>query len=66
MSRSERIRKYPQRYDLRFRAAREWNNYAVASIVYIIQYGDLNSNVDKDGILSLLAEWDAEYFMDTP
>ena len=28
--------------------------------------GDFDSNVDTDDILSLLAEWDAEYFMDTP
>ena len=27
---------------------------------------DLNSNVDTDDILSLLAEWDAEDCMDTP
>ena len=30
----------------------------------MIQNGDINSNVDKDEILSLLTEWDAEYFMD--
>ena len=27
---------------------------------------DLNSNVDTDDILSILAEWDAKYCMDTP
>ena len=64
--RSERIRNYPQRYNPVFGAAREWNNNAVASIVYMIQDRDYNSNVDTDDILSLLAEWDAEYFMDTP
>ena len=42
---SERIIKYPQRYDPGFGAAREWDNNAVASIVYMIQDGDLNRNV---------------------
>ena len=42
------------------------NNGAVASIVYMIQDRDINSNVDTDDILSLLAEWDAEYCMYTP
>ena len=32
----------------------------------MIQDRDLNSNVDTDDILSLLAEWDKEDFMDTP
>ena len=32
----------------------------------MIQDRYLNSNVDTDDILSLLAEWDAEYCMDTP
>ena len=41
-------------------AAREWKNNAVASIVYMTQYRDYDSNVDTDDILSLLAEWDAE------
>ena len=35
-------------------------------MVYMIQDRDLNSNVDTDNILSLMAEWDAEYCMDTP
>ena len=64
--RSERIRNSPQRYKPGFGAAREWKNEAVASIVYMIQDRDLNSNVDTDDILPLLDEWDAEYFMDTP
>ena len=46
MRRSECIRNSPQRYNPRFGATREWNN-------------DLDSNVDTDDILSLLAEWDA-------
>ena len=33
---SKCIRKFQQRYDLGFGSAREWNNDAVASIVYII------------------------------
>ena len=48
---SNPIRKSPQRYDPGFGAAREWNNDAFASILYMIQYGDLNSNVDTDDIL---------------
>ena len=32
----------------------------------MIQDGYLNSNVDRDNILLLLTEWDAEYCMDTP
>ena len=64
--RSERIRKYPQQYKPVFGAAREWNNDAVASIVYMIQDGDYDRNVDTDDILSLMAEWDAEDCMDTP
>ena len=64
--RSERIRNYPQRYNPWFGAAREWKNDAVASIVYMIQDRYLDSNVDTDDILSLLAEWDAEDCMDMP
>ena len=63
---SERIRNSPQRYNPVFGAAIEWNNDAVASIVYMIQDRDLNRNVDTDDILSLLAEWDAEDCMDSP
>ena len=64
--RSERIRNSPQRYNPGFGAAREWKNDAVASIVYIIQYRDLNSSLDTDDILLLLAKWDAEDCMDMP
>ena len=32
----------------------------------MIHDGDYNSNIDMDDIISLLAEWDAEDFMDTP
>ena len=63
---SKRIRKSTQKYNPGFGAARDWKNDSVARIVYMIQYGDLNSNVDTDDILSLLAEWDAEYCTDTP
>ena len=44
----------------------EWNNEAVASIAYMIQYGDININVYTDDILSLLAEWYAEDCMNMP
>ena len=64
--RSKRIRNSPQRYNPGFRAAREWKNDAVASIVYMIQDRDFDSNVDTHDILYLLAEWNAEDFMDTP
>ena len=56
----------PQRYKPGFGAAREWNNDAVASIIYMIQYGDLNSNVNTYDILSLMYYWDAEDCVDTP
>ena len=32
----------------------------------MIQDRGIYSNIDTDDILSLLAEWDAEYFIDTP
>ena len=64
--RSKRIRKSPQQYDLGFGSSGEWKNDDVASIVYMIQYGDLNSNADTNDILLLLSEWDAVYFMDAP
>ena len=64
--RSERIRNFPQRFNPGFGAAREWKNDAVSRIVYMIQDRDFDSNVDTDDILSLLAEWDAEYCMNTP
>ena len=63
---SELIRKSPQRDNPGFGAAREWKNDDVASIVYMIQDKYFDINVDIDDILSLLAEWDAEDFMDTP
>ena len=66
MRRSERIRNSPQRYNPGFGAAREWKNDNVASIVYMIQDRDFDSNVDTDDILSLLDEWDAADCMDTP
>ena len=62
---SKCMRKFPQRYNPVFGAAGEWNNDSVASIVYMIQYGYFNINVDTDDILSLLDEWYAEDFMDT-
>ena len=64
--RSERIINSPQRYNPGFEAAIEFNNDDVTSIVYMIQERGLNRNVDTDDILSLLAEWDAEDFMNTP
>ena len=63
---SERIRKFPHRYNPGFGAAREWKNDSIASIVYMIQDRDFDSNVDTDEILSLMAEWYAEDCMDTP
>ena len=66
MRHSERIRNSPQRYNPGFGAAKEWKNDAVASIVYMIQDRNFNSNVDTDDILSLLDEWYAEDCMDTP
>ena len=60
------IRNSPQRYNPVFGAAREFKNESVASIVYMIQYGYFNINLDRDDILSLLPEWDAEDCMDMP
>ena len=48
---SELIRNSPQWYNPVFGAAIEWKNDAVASIVYMIQYRDLDSNIDTDYIL---------------
>ena len=64
--RSKCIRKYPQRYNPGFGAARYWKNGYVAIIVYMIQYKGININLDTDDILQLLAECDAEDCMDTP
>ena len=64
--RSECIRNSPQRFNPVLGATREWNNDNVSSIVYMIQYGDININVDTDDIILLLAEWDAEDCTDTP
>ena len=52
LRRSKCIRKSPQWYEPGFGATREWNNDAVASIVYMIQDGYLNSNVDTNDTLS--------------
>ena len=51
----ERIRKSPQRYEPGLRDYIEWKNDAVASMVYMIQDGYFNNNVDTDDILLLLA-----------
>ena len=66
MRRYKRIRKYPQRYEPGFRAAREWKSDTVASIVYMIQDGYFKGNIDTYDILLLIAEWDAEYCMYLP
>ena len=57
--RSGRIRKSPHRYNPGFGDSREWKNESVASIVYMIQYRDLDRNVDTDDSLLLMAEWGA-------
>ena len=54
MRRSERIINSPQRYNPGFGAAREWKNDDVASIFYMIHYGDYYIIFDKDNIISLL------------
>ena len=55
MRSSERIIKYPQRYDPGFLSDIDWKNGALSSIVYMIQDRDLNINVDTDDILGLMA-----------
>ena len=61
---SKRIRKYSHQYETVFGSSREWNSDAIASIVYMIQYGYFNKNEDTDDILSLLGDWDKEDYMD--
>ena len=56
MRRYNYIKKSPHWYEPGFGADRKWKNEDVASIVYMIQYGDLNINVDTDDILSLMDE----------
>ena len=58
--RFERTRNSPHQFNPGFVDARERKNDAVASIVYMIQDGDFNINVDTDDLLSLMAEWDTE------
>ena len=65
LRRSERIRKSPHRYGPGFGANREWSSDDVASIFYVIQNGDFNSNVYMDEIICLLDEWDVGDCMDT-
>ena len=60
------MRKSPHRHDPLFGSSREWNNDAVASVVYVIQDEDINRNLDMYDILFLLDEWDAEDCMDMP
>ena len=63
---SKRIRTLSQRYDLGCGVVREWGNDDVSSIVYMIQYGDHNTNIDINYILLLLSELDEEDCMYTP
>ena len=63
---SKRIINSPLRYNPGFGDAREWKNENVESILYMIQYRYIKSNVDTDDILSLLAEWNAEDCMNKP
>ena len=44
----------------------ECKSGTVASLVYMIRDRDDDINVDTYKILLLLADWDAEYFMDAP
>ena len=64
--RSKRIKKYPQRYETGFGDFRVRKSEDVTSIVYIVQYGYLNRNVNMDDILLLMAEWYAKECMDAP
>ena len=54
--RYERIKNSPHQYNPGFGAATEWKKDSVANIVYMIQDWDLNSNIDTDNILSLMAD----------
>ena len=53
---SKRIRKFLQRHDPVFGAAREWYDDGVASIVYMIHGEYINRNVNRDYILLLMDE----------
>ena len=46
--------------------ARQQNSDDVESLVYMIQDGYYNSNIDTENIIYLLADQDAEDFMGTP
>ena len=63
---SECTGKSPQRYDPGFGSDIEWKSDTVASIVYMIQSGYLNRNVDTDYILLLMVDLDADYCMNAP
>ena len=55
-----RIRKYPQKFDPVYGATRSFNSDDIASLLYIIHYGNYDRNTDMDKILYLLAGWDVE------
>ena len=63
---SEIIGKSLQKFDPDFGAARQYNSDTLDSLVYMIQDGYYDSNIDTENIIDLLADQDPEDFMDTP
>ena len=66
VSHSECNSKTTQRFDPLFGSEIEWKSDTVASLKYIIHYGDYDGNVDTYKIRSLISDWDSEDCMDTP
>ena len=66
MRRSKSIRKSPHKNEPVFGAARECKSNTVASFIYTVCGRDYDSNAHTNKILSLLAEWHEESFIDAP
>ena len=66
VSNSKRNSKCTQRFEPSFAASREWKSDAATSLVYMIQDGYYDRNLNMYEILYLLDDWDIEGFMDTP
>ena len=58
MSNSKRNRKFTHRFEPSFADVREWKSDAATSLVYMIQYGYYDRNLNMYEILSLLDDFD--------
>ena len=63
---SKHIIKSPKQYNPGFGAKIEWTSDTVTSLVYMIQYGYYDKNLDMDDILTFLVNCCAEYCMYVP